>query len=260
MAWVLDLDGVVWRGTSVIPGAPDAIARLLANGQDVFYCTNNSAMAAQGYVDRLASMGIEADEAHIIHGGHAVARLVEPGERVLVCAGAGVVEGLKQQGAVVVTVDQIEGLDVPPVDAVVIGWLLDFDYRRLNLATRAVRNGARLLAPSGDPLYPTADGSVLLGGGALTAAVTYATHVEPTIAGKPHQPIADVTQARVGTIDLVVGDQVLTDGGLAQKLGVPFALVWSGVTPKAHGPVDLPVAYAAADLAGVVDAVSGGVR
>ena len=73
---------------------------------------------------------------------------MEPGERVLVCAGPGVVEALERRGAVPVR----DG----DADAVMVGFHLDFDYERLRIAARAVRRGARLLATNDDSSYPDA--------------------------------------------------------------------------------------------------------
>ena len=90
----------------------------------------------------------------------AASALVEPGERVLVCAGPGVVEALTARGAVPVR----DG----DADAVLVGFHRDFDYERLRVASRAVRRGARLLAINDDASYPTPDGPIP-GGGAILA-------------------------------------------------------------------------------------------
>ena len=249
------MDGVIWLGDEVIAGSADAVARLKADGHRVVYVTNNSALTASGYVQKLKSCGIEAVDDDIIHGGNAVAALVEPGSTVLICAGAGVVEAVRARGASIVLPEDVDGFDVPPVEAVIIGWRPDYDSRLMSLAVRAVLAGARLLAPSSDPLYPSSDG-VLIGGGSLTAAISYATKTEATFAGKPYQPIVDALIARVGAVDIVVGDQPATDGVLAQRMGVDFALVLTGVAGHNSAP-DVPIALTADDLAAVVEARLG---
>ena len=253
MAWVLDLDGVLWRGEQPIEGSAEAVKQLQAQGLEVGYVTNNSALNAQGYVDTLAAMGITATAHDVVHGGHAVARLVSPGQSVLVCAGDGVREALGHADAVLVSENDIVGLAVPKVDAVVVGWRPAYDARSLTLATRAVLGGARLLAPSSDPLYPTADGSVLIGGGALATAVSYATGRDPEFAGKPNQPIIDAIRDRYVSVELIVGDQPRTDGLVAAAMEVPFALVHSGVTAADHGRLQVPIAAEGTNLAFVVE-------
>lgn len=249
MTWVLDLDGVVWRGQAAVPGSAEAISLLADSGRRVLYVTNNSALGADGYVEKLGRMDIPAQEADIVHGGHAVSSLVKPGERVLVCAGDGVKEAIDPICDWVDVADVEEG-KAEGFDAVVVGIRVDYKFEFLHVAVQAVLAGARLLAPSADPLYPVAHG-FQIGGGSIARAISYATGVEPITAGKPFEPIAEATRQRASDIEIVVGDQLHTDGGLAQRLGVPFGLVESGV---AHGsgriatPVDVPVTYQATDL------------
>ena len=93
--------------------------------------------------------------------------------------------------------------------------------------------GARLVGTNDDATLPTPSGPVP-GAGSILAAVSVASGAEPEIAGKPHPPTADAIRARVpgGEIRVVVGDRPSTDGALAAQLGVPFALVLSGVTRR----------------------------
>jgi 4-nitrophenyl phosphatase len=161
----------------------------------------------------------------------AAALLVEPGERVLLCAGPGVEEALVARDAVPVR----EG----PADAVVVGLHLDFDYQRLAAASAAVRSGARLIGTNEDPTYPTPAG-LIPGGGAILAAVAVASGVAPVVAGKPHPPMASLVRSRLGDDGMVVGDRADTDGGLARALGYRFALVLSGSTsPEEAAGVEL---------------------
>jgi ribonucleotide monophosphatase NagD (HAD superfamily) len=84
------------------------------------------------------------------------------------------------------------------------------------------------------------------------AAVAYATGVEPVIAGKPHQPMADLVLSVGGPEGTVVGDPPSTDGGLAARLGYRFALVLTGVTHEADLPVEPAPDLVAASLAELV--------
>ena len=70
------------------------------------------------------------------------------------------------------------------------------------------------------------------GAGAILAAVATAAEATPEVAGKPHRATADAIAARVpaGELRAMVGDRPSTDGALAAQLGIPFALVLSGVT------------------------------
>lgn len=227
MGWVFDLDGVIWLGDEPVAGSAQAVGTLLAGGADVLFVTNMSAVPASEVELKLARHGIDG-RGRVVTSADAVATLVEPGERVLLCAGAGVREALEARGAEVVT----EGR----VDAVVVGWHPTFDYAAMVAASRAVWSGARLLATNADTTYPTAEG-LLPGGGAILASIATATGVTPTIAGKPHAPIVDLVRHRLGPNGVMVGDRVDTDGAFARALGYRFALVLSGVTTAADLPV-----------------------
>lgn len=245
--FALDLDGVVWLGDEPITGAAAAIARLRSVGEPVVFCTNMGMRPVAEVEAKLARHGIPADGA-VITSAMAAAGLVEPDERVLVCAGPGVREAVERRGAVPVR----EG----PADAVVVGLHLDFDYERLRSAATAVLGGARLLATNDDATYPTADGPIP-GGGAIVAAIERATGVRATVAGKPYAPMVELVRARLGPDGVMVGDRPETDGLFAAALGYRFALVLSGVTTSTEGEVPLPDVVAP-DLAAAVDALLRG--
>jgi ribonucleotide monophosphatase NagD (HAD superfamily) len=78
--------------------------------------------------------------------------------------------------------------------------------------------------------------------------------VELQVAGKPNPPMTAVVRERVGPVDVVVGDQSSTDGGLARALDARFVLVHSGVTSAGHvhDDSDIPVHEEAKDLASAV--------
>jgi 4-nitrophenyl phosphatase len=244
VGFVLDLDGVLWLGDQPIPGAAEAVARLRSAGEDIVFCTNNSSQMVAEVAGKLARHGIPP-EGGVVTSGMAAAALVERGERVLVCGGAGVVEAIEGRGAIPVR----DG----PADAVMVGMHLDFDYERLRAASTAVLAGARLIATNDDATYPTSDGPIP-GGGAILAAVETATGVRAVVAGKPNAPMADLVRSRLGDTGTMVGDRPETDGRFAVALGYRFALVLSGVASSAVGVEPIPD-LVAADLAALVDEV-----
>lgn len=240
--WALDLDGVVWLGGQAIPGSPEAIAALDAAGIDVCFATNFSYAPVAEAEAKLARIGIDG-RGRVITSAMAAAQLIAPGETVLVCGGPGIDEAALSRGATVVR----EG----EADAVVVGYDPTFDYRKLTMAVAAIRGGARFIATNEDPTYPTAAG-LLPGGGSLVAAVAYAAERQPQVAGKPHQPFADLVLARYGTEGVMVGDQPMTDGRLARRLGYRFGLVLTGVTGAADLPTDPVADLVGSDLAELV--------
>jgi 4-nitrophenyl phosphatase len=242
--WALDLDGVVWLAGQAIPGSVEAIAALRAGGFEVCFATNFSYARIAEAEARLARIGIDG-RGRVISSAMAAASLVESSETALLCAGPGVEEALLARGVSVVREGQ--------ADVVVVGYDPQFDYHKLTVAVHAIQAGARFVATNEDPTYPTPQG-LLPGGGALVAAVAYATGCHPVVAGKPHQPFADLVRARFGGDGIMVGDQPATDGRLARALGYRFGLVLSGVTGHDDLPVDPPPDLVADDLAQLVAA------
>jgi 4-nitrophenyl phosphatase len=239
---VLDLDGVVWLGDQPIPGAAEAVGTLRARGERVLFATNNSFARLAEQEAKLERFGIPA-HGDVLTSAMAAARLVEAGERALVCGGPGIAEALEGRGATPVR----DG----DADAVVVGFHRDFDYERLRVAVRAVQRGARLIATNDDATYPTPDGPIP-GGGAIVAAVSYASGVRPVVAGKPHAPMADLVREVGGETGTVVGDRPETDGAFALTLGYHFALVLSGVTHESDLPVEPAPDTVAPSLAALV--------
>ncbi|HEX2700186.1 MAG TPA: HAD-IIA family hydrolase [Acidimicrobiales bacterium] len=243
MTWALDLDGVLWRGDSAIPGSAGAVAALRSRGERVVFLTNNSHGRVDSYVAKLERMGVQASPDEVVTSGQAAASLLKRGTTALVCAGPGVLEALDAAGVEAVT----EG----GADAVVVGWHSSFDYERLTVAMCAVLDGARLVGTNDDATYPTADG-LIPGGGSLLAAVAFASGATPEVAGKPNQAMVDLVARRVGQVDVMVGDRPNTDGMLARNLAARFALVLSGVTQEADLPVEPEPDEVKPDLATLV--------
>jgi glycerol 3-phosphatase-2 len=175
VAWLLDLDGVIWLAGEAIPGAPDAVASLRAAGERVVFVTNNSSVRLADQEAALARIGIPA-EGNVLTSAQAAARLLVSGQTALVCGGPGVVEALGHRG-----VDVVER---GPADAVVVGFTEAFDYELLRRSHAAIRDGALLIGTNDDPTYPTPDGPIP-GGGAILAAVATAAGQQPVVAGNP---------------------------------------------------------------------------
>ena len=212
-----DLDGVVWLSHNPISGSAEAVARLRAAGHRVLFVTNNSASPIADLESALAAIGIAAT-GDVLSSANAAALLVEPGERVMVCGGPGIVEALNARGAVVA--------DDGPFDAVMVGFHRTFDYAEMARSSAAVRAGARLIGTNDDATYPTPDGPIP-GGGSILAGIATASGLAPIVAGKPYAPMASLDDLQHA---VMVGDRPDTDGRFAATLGCRYAHVWSGVT------------------------------
>ncbi len=250
-----DLDGVVWLAHRPIEGSVEAVARLRSAGIRVVFVTNNSFSTRNEQVEALGSIGIEAG-GDVFTSAMSAALLVEPGQRVMVCGGRGLIEEVERAGAEAVVPYRARGAR-GPFDAVVVGFHREFDFEVLSDALTAVRNGARLIGSNADPNYPTPNGPIP-GGGSILAAVEKATGQRAIVTGKPNQPMADLVLSSCGDTPVssmvMVGDLPETDGRFAETLGCRYALVLSGVTGSAEG-VDAHIV--APSLAHVADRLLG---
>jgi 4-nitrophenyl phosphatase len=241
-----DLDGVIWLAHQPIAGSVGAVAELRAAGHRVLFVTNNSAARVEEQEAALAAIGIPA-AGDVLTSANAAALLIEPGERVLVCGGDGVIQAVVGRGAVVVAPD------AEHADAVMVGFHRTFDYQAMLHASRAVRNGARLIGTNDDATYPTPDGPIP-GGGAILASIVTASGVAPIVAGKPYEPMAALVRATIGERAardaVMVGDRPSTDGLMAARLGCRYAHVESGVTAPGSAVTPQPDLIAS-NLAGV---------
>jgi HAD superfamily hydrolase (TIGR01450 family) len=222
------------------------VAALRRAGHRVAFCTNNSAGTVDLYVRRLEEAGIDAHPEEVVTSAQAVATLLEPGERAMAVADAGVVEALETRG-----VEVHRPGDGATVDAVVVGLWRSFDYAAMDAATVAVARGARFLATNTDRRFPREDGYGP-GCGALVASIATATGATPEVAGKPHAAIVRLVTERFGEHGVVVGDTLATDGALAEALGWTFGLVLTGNTTPEDVPSGADPAWVAPDLATLV--------
>src|SRR5437867_3203606 len=172
---LVDLDGVLYRGASPVPGVAEVLAARARAGDDIVYVTNNSMWYRAEYVDRIAGMGAPVTADRIVSSPRATALyLVDHApsvSHVLTVGASGLDRELEDAGFRVTRAGDaaehirgggVEGTDggngwdaAGRPDAVVVGLDPKFDYLRLTVATDCVRAGARFVATNRDPVYPT---------------------------------------------------------------------------------------------------------
>jgi 4-nitrophenyl phosphatase len=240
---ICDMDGVLWRGTSALPGIEAFFTLLRELGVDYQLVTNNSSRTPTQYRRKLAEMGVETTEAHILNSSVATARYItelKPGASVYAIGDLGVVEALEAHGVNRVDVDaddaasDLAGQSLPPVDFVVVGWDRALTWRKLAVATRLILEGAAFVATNPDLTFPL-ETTLAPGNGAQIAALEAATGVKATVIGKPAPLLYRQAMTAMGTTPestLVIGDRLDTDilGGI--RLGMPTALVLTGITHR----------------------------
>ncbi len=229
MAYILDLDGVIFRGSEVIAGAPDAVNRLLDSAR-VLFLTNNSTQSRDAVSARLNASGIRCRESDVITAGYAAAVHIRKrygAQKIYPIGEAGLIHELKAEGH---EID--EGGDEDAVaDFVVVGLDRDFTYEKLRIGLRNILAGAGLIATNTDPLLPVEHG-FLPGAGAIVRALETASGRSAFVIGKPNPPMMDAVIDHLGLPAhecTLVGDRLDTDILAGSRYGMKTVLVLTGV-------------------------------
>lgn len=220
-----DLDGVIYRGTRVIDGAPDALGRLRDAGIGVFFITNNSTRSPEQGAEKISRLtGLDVDPEQVLGSSLAAVSMLGPDDGPVLAVGEdGVRDAIRRAGLQMAS-------DPKEARAVLVGLTRDLSYELVADAMSAIRAGARFIATNNDATFPTED-DLLPGAGAIVAAIAAATDQEPEIAGKPHPAMRQLIRSRGVGAAWVVGDRADTDIALAR--GEPdwtSILVLTGVT------------------------------
>lgn len=236
--YAFDLDGTLYRGNEVVPGAQEAISNLELKGAKVLFVTNNSGLMRADYVTKLVKFGFGASEDQVVTSGlvaahHCLARGLN---RVFVVGEPGLVGTLREQGVGVVNSDEKGNinLDTDGAQAVVSGICrAALSYQLLDAAMQVAMSTQKYIACNSDLTYPVENGRFCPGSGSIVAAIEACSGVKATVVGKP-QPTMLVESLRNLGIDpadtLMVGDRMDTDIACGVAAGADTCLVLSGVT------------------------------
>jgi len=226
--WLFDLDGTVYRGEALVPGADETIAVLRADGRRVAFLSNKPLETRDDYARKLTRLGVPAAPDDVVNSSLVLARhlaALDAGAPIFVIGEPPLLAELRAHGFEVRADHRVRW--------VVIAFDRTFDYAKLNTALQAVRQGARLIATNPDRTCPTEDGEIPDCAG-MTAAVEAVTGARVEIVvGKPSPIILDVALARLGVPAaeaVVVGDRIETDIAMGKQRGLATVLVLTGVT------------------------------
>lgn len=229
--FIFDLDGTIYLGDALLPGAAGTAAAIAARGRPVVYLTNKPLEPSAAYAAKLTDLGIPTPPDGVVSSADALLTYLavrHPGASAYCVSEPLVAEMVR-----------CAGHPVPhrPEDAevVVVAFDRTFDYAKLHAAYRAVVAGAVLVATNPDRTCPTPDGG-LPDCAAMLAAIEACTGVTAeAIVGKPstHMVAAalerlDLPRERV----LLVGDRLETDVAMAVQAGIASGLVLTGATPR----------------------------
>jgi NagD protein len=231
--YLFDLDGTLYLGEELIPGAREALERLRARGAKVMYMTNKPLYSADLYARKLSGLGIPAEPGEVLTSSLALASHMaahDPGARVFVVGEAQVRHDLEAAGCHLVE-------DPAAAEVVALAWDRDFTYDKLNAAMQALLAGARFYATNPDVACPMGQGRIAPDCGALIAALEACSGRSPDfVAGKPSRGMPHAALRRLGLQPedcLLVGDRLATDIACGRRAGLATALVLTGVTDLA---------------------------
>lgn len=231
-ALVIDMDGVLWRGDTPLPGFQAFFDFLQTRHIPFVLATNNSRKTPDQYMQRLAKFGATVEKETVLTSSLATAAYLKNdlpiGSKAYVVGEIGIREAIQDVGLVVVDDDQA-------VDVVVAGLDMTLTYEKLKRATIFIRQGARFVGTNGDFTYPTETG-LAPGSGSIVKAIEVSSGVVPTIVGKPERLMFDIAVDRLGVERshiAMLGDRLDTDILGGQNAGLQTILVTSGVNSEA---------------------------
>lgn len=226
--WLFDLDGTVYRGERLIPGAAECIAALRTAGRRVAFLSNKPLETREAYAAKLTRLGIPAAPDDVINSSLVLARHLrglDPGAPVYVIGEPPLIAEMRAHG--------FEVRDDERVRWVVIAFDRTFTYAKLNAALQAVKHGARLIATNPDRTCPVEGGEIPDCAGMIAAVEAVTDRRVEAVVGKPSPIILEVALAALGVPPgeaVIVGDRLETDITMGKRLGVHTVLVLTGVT------------------------------
>ncbi len=230
--YLVDLDGVIYRGNELLPGAQEFVTWLETKHKKYLFLTNNSFASGAQVLEKLTHLGIPADATHLLTAGQAAVQHIArrfPKGVVYVVGEQPLMELVEAQGL------SVAPHDSPKADAVLVGLDRNFDYATLNNAMNAVRAGAYFVTINRDPVLPV-QGGFIPGTGSLAAAIEASSGITPVVVGKP-EPMLLYEAMRLLSSQpsetVMVGDGLGVDIQAGKNAGTYTLLVLSGASSRA---------------------------
>jgi len=226
--YLMDMDGVILRGTTIIPGAAEFVEHLRAQDLPFLILTNNSLYTPRDLQVRLSYMGLHVQPEAIFTSALATAQFLHdqrPGGRAYAIGESGLTTALHDIGYVLT--------DQEP-EYVVLGETTAYSFERITRAIRFVTAGARFIATNPDAMGP-GEGGIVPATGSVAALISAATGVKPYFVGKPN-PLMMRTALRTlnahSENSVMIGDRLDTDIIAGTESGLRTILVLTGVTTR----------------------------
>jgi 4-nitrophenyl phosphatase len=229
---LLDADGVLWHGDIPMPDLRRFFDVLKRSNIRYAVVTNNATKSRHAYASKFLNFGIDFPADLIFSSSVVTAELLKDeyptGAGIFVVGEQGIREAIGQAGFRLLD----ENARPDECSAVVAGLDRAINYPKIAAASRLIRGGAAYFGTNGDATFPGPEG-LEPGAGAVLAAITAASGIEPRVMGKPGPAIflsaVKYLDANPATT-AVVGDRLETDILGGKKAGINTILVMSGVT------------------------------
>ena len=223
--FVLDMDGTIYLGDKILPGAIDFVKNAREKGKKVVFFTNNASKNPNDYVQKLERMGFGATRNDVVTAGDVTIEYIKknrPGEKVYLVGTPALEKSFRDAG-----IELSEQANI-----VVSSFDTTLTYEKLVVACDLIRNGADFYSTHPDFNCPTENGFIP-DSGAIAALITASTNVEPRYFGKPYRETADMISSLFNipfNQTAIVGDRLYTDIALGKNNGLLSVLVLSGET------------------------------
>ena len=227
-AFVCDMDGVIYHGNRLLPGAETFVAWLHREAKEFLFLTNSSERTPRELREKLKRLGIDVEERHFYTSALATASFLASQK----AGGSAYVIG--QPGLIHALYDAGYSMNDNDPDYVVVGETPEYGYARIVRAIRHVLNGAKLIGTNPDVTGPAEEGLVPATG-ALMAPIELATGSRAYYVGKPNPLIMRHALKQLGVRreeTVIVGDRMDTDIVAGIESEIATILVMSGVTTE----------------------------
>lgn len=227
-AFICDMDGVIYHGNRLIPGAKRFVEWLYENGKDFLFLTNSSERSPKELAQKLARLGLEVSEDHFYTSALATASFIAgqcPGGSVYVIGEPGLTNALYEAG--------LSMNDVNP-DYVVLGETRSLNYEKIEKAVQLVFGGAKLIGTNTDVTGPSEKG-IFPACRALMAPIELTTGKQAYYVGKPNPLMMRHAKNKLGyhrAEVAIIGDRMDTDIVAGVENEIDTVLVLSGVTDE----------------------------
>lgn len=256
-AFIFDLDGTVYLGDEILPGAQETLQWVRDIGAKVKFVTNNPRFSRKFYTEKLNNLGIKASEEEIVTSANITASYLKENDqygKVFAIGEEQLLSELKDAG--------LEMTDDDP-DTVIVSFDTTLTYEKLMVAFKALNNGAHFVATNPDSVCPTPEGG-LVDAGAIIAALEASTgrQIEEVI-GKPSGLLAEMLLKQLDVSPeqcVVVGDRLNTDMKLAKSAGMVGAWINANGEEMPSNAEQQPeiVINSIAELPSMIEGTNGG--